>query len=332
MGLEGTIKDFSPVEIFQTIGHNKRTGVLMLKKGEGEEREFVSVFFENGLIVNVESFPKKIEHKLGEVLLSQGVINQQKLNKILSIQNKTKKKMGEIIIELGFAPREKVKEALNFQARMILIDVIQWKDGDFKFKPSNIIDWDKDWFNPIPVDSLLMEAMQVLDEWPVIKETINDDNMVFTVVETGKELKIIAPDEDEKTSDKAIYLTREEFEILKLIDGERTVRDIESKITLPKFFVYKSLHNLIRKGVIEEIKNAKAFDEEIARLIEEDKKRISIKNIIRITILIAELILFVFAIEKSIFYPFNYSIKDNAFKRVEKTYSDFISKVEKKFE
>ncbi len=331
MALEGTIKDFSPIEIFQTIGQNKRTGVLMLKREKGSGTEFVTVYFEEGLIVNVESFPQKIEHKLGEVLLSQGAITKQKLDRVLSIQNKTKKKMGEILIELGYVPKEKIKEALNYQAKMILIDVIQWKDGDFKFKATNLIEWDEEWFNPINVDSLLMEAMQVLDEWPIIREAIPDDSIVYKTKETGKEIKIISIDEDEKISDSVIYLTREEFEVLKLVDGNRSVKDILSKSAVPGFFVYKALYNLLRKGVIEKVEKDSISDEEIDEFFEAERKALKIRSIARIVILIIEVILLYVSVHSGFFYPVKYETKNYEMNSLKKIYTQFAEKVEKDF-
>ncbi len=331
MALEGTIKDFSPIEIFQTIGQNKRTGVLMLKREKETGREFVTVYFEEGLIVNVESFPQKIEHKLGEVLLSQGIITKQKLERVLSIQNKTKKKMGEILIELGYVPKEKVREALNYQAKMILIDVIQWKEGDFKFKATNLIEWDEEWFNPINVDSLLMEAMQVLDEWPIIRKAIPDDSTIFKTKNTNKEIKIVSMEEDEKVSDKVLYLTREEFEVLKLIDGNRSVKEIISKSALPGFFVYKSLYNLLRKDVIEKNETMSISKEELEEFFEAEKRTVKIKSILKFLIFLVELILLYFSLTSSFFYPSSFKMSNNDFNSIKNIYQKFLVEIEKDF-
>ena len=82
MALEGTIKDFSIVELLQMLGQNKSTGVLVIKHKDN----FVTIYFERGLIVSVETFPRKLEHRLGETLLKRGNISNETLKKSLQIQ------------------------------------------------------------------------------------------------------------------------------------------------------------------------------------------------------------------------------------------------------
>ena len=51
MALEGTIKDFGLPDIFQLIGLQRKTGLLTLKN----EKEHVTVAFENGMVVMADS-------------------------------------------------------------------------------------------------------------------------------------------------------------------------------------------------------------------------------------------------------------------------------------
>ena len=55
MALEGTIKDFGLPDIFQLIGLQRKTGLLTLKHAQDQ----VTVFFENGMVVNADSSSKR---------------------------------------------------------------------------------------------------------------------------------------------------------------------------------------------------------------------------------------------------------------------------------
>jgi hypothetical protein len=68
MALEGTIRDFGLPDIFQLIGLQRKTGLLTLKS----EHESVVVTFENGMVVMADSSSKRLEDRLGNVLVKQG--------------------------------------------------------------------------------------------------------------------------------------------------------------------------------------------------------------------------------------------------------------------
>ena len=65
MALEGTIKDFGLPDIFQLIGLQRKTGLLTLK----HEKENVTVTFESGQVVMADSMAKRLEDRLGNVLV-----------------------------------------------------------------------------------------------------------------------------------------------------------------------------------------------------------------------------------------------------------------------
>ena len=65
MALEGTIKDFGLPDIFQLIGLQRKTGTLTLQSGKEE----VTVTFENGMVVMADSSAKRLEDRLGHVLV-----------------------------------------------------------------------------------------------------------------------------------------------------------------------------------------------------------------------------------------------------------------------
>ena len=79
MALEGTIKDFGLPDIFQLIGLQRKTGLLTLKN----EKDVVTVTFENGMVVMADSNTKRLEERLGNVLVKQGKLGKDKLDEAL---------------------------------------------------------------------------------------------------------------------------------------------------------------------------------------------------------------------------------------------------------
>ena len=58
---------------------------------------------------------KAINKQLGELLIEQGIISQQQLDKALAYQREKGGLIGEILVELGFALEENIAQALTSQ-------------------------------------------------------------------------------------------------------------------------------------------------------------------------------------------------------------------------
>lgn len=58
---------------------------------------------------------KIVNKQLGELLIERGVINQQQLDKALTVQKEKGGLIGEVLVELGFAKEEDIAQALTAQ-------------------------------------------------------------------------------------------------------------------------------------------------------------------------------------------------------------------------
>lgn len=243
--MEGTLREYSFADLIQMFGYQRRTGILTLKRSE----EFVTLIFHNGSIVGVEAFPHRIETMLGRVLTKQGKITDRELERALNIQKKTNEKLGKILVDIGLISKEDLSSSLSLQATKILFSLFKWRDGEFKFKSSETVEYDKEFFIPIEVDNILMQGMQMLDEWPRITSLIRSKKIVFEPLPVKPEFEVV--DElHEGRSDKK--LSRIEFETLKLIDGKRTVEEIIDLNCVNEFITLRSIVSLIEKGLVRE--------------------------------------------------------------------------------
>ena len=93
MALEGTIKDFGLPDIFQLIGLQRKTGILTLTS----DNETVTVTFENGMVVMADSSSKRLEDRLGNVLVKQGKLSKERLDEALETQKQTLQRLGHIL-------------------------------------------------------------------------------------------------------------------------------------------------------------------------------------------------------------------------------------------
>jgi len=275
MALEGTIQDFGLGDIFQLIGIQRKTGELQFDSGT----ETVTVKFLDGSVVGAESHNHNLEDLLGSVLVRTGIIAQSQLDEALRIQKSTLQRLGHILVDSGFISSEDLREALRTQVTQIVYRLFRWREGTYRFTPADTIEYDKN-FQPVDAETILMEGARMVDEWPILERKIRSESMVFArtkaaeqlqapvesivdaaeidmeAVFAGEAAEVPRPDSDE------IRLSSEEHDILRMVDGRSTVRDLVDRSACGEFDTYRILHELLTRNLIEEAATEEVEDSE----------------------------------------------------------------------
>src|SRR5262245_13856731 len=260
MALEGTIKDFGLPDIFQLIGLQRKTGLLTLKN----EREQVTVTFENGMVVMADSSAKRLEDRLGSVLVKQGKLTKERLDEALQTQRATLQRMGHILTTGNYITVKDLKDALQVQVSQIVFKVFRWRDGEYHFEPAESVDYDRDNFNPMSADFILMEGIRMVDEWPIIEKKIPSMDIVLRPVVDASMIEVGGGEEPAEdvlsglgqdkrsaaSSFSKIRLTPEEERIYRKVDGTRTVQAIIDATGLGEFEVCRVLFDLLNRNII----------------------------------------------------------------------------------
>ncbi|HEY2322940.1 MAG TPA: DUF4388 domain-containing protein [Thermoanaerobaculia bacterium] len=269
MALEGTLRDFSLADIFQLIGLQRKTGVLTLR---GKD-DTVTVTFLDGKVVAADSLNRRLETRLGSVLMKSGLLTQDQLNRALDIQKETLQRLGYVLTHYGIISADALKQAIQLQILQIVYRLFRWKDGDYHFSQETTIEYDRDNVVPITAESILMEGARMIDEWPIIEKRIRSYDMVFRKKHIAQEIVVVgAEDADEVEFDQTpaaarrkkaaasdkIRISEEEKLIYDLVDGTHSVADIVEISRLAEFDTNKSLYELLTRDLIEELRVSKA--------------------------------------------------------------------------
>jgi hypothetical protein len=267
MALEGTLKDFSLADIFQLIGIQQKTGVLTLKS----EEDVVTVSFEGGSVVSADSQKKKLEDLLGSVLAKSGRITETQLQNALRIQKRTLQRLGHILIQERLITHDDLREALRLQITQVVYRLFRWTEGDYSFKQETSIEYDQEHFTPLSAESILMEGIRMIDEWPIIEKKIRSVDMVFTRAKPMAPVSIRYEEEEEDVLGAAITGTRpavgtreepppdavvmsdKEAKVYEKIDGQRTVQELIDRAGLGDFETCRTLYDLLARGIVQEI-------------------------------------------------------------------------------
>ena len=282
MALSGTIKDFGLGDIFQLIGIQRKTGILTLEAdGDG-----VTVKFLEGQVVGADTRSASVEDLLGAVLVRTGRITAEHLEQALALQKQTLQRLGFILVKNGFISEEELIDALRVQSLQIVYRLFRWRAGKYSFTRSEDLDYDQKHFVPISAETILMEGARMIDEWPIIERRIRSDDMIVrrteaaegldlqsstATVEADLEFDFIfdqqakdeAPETAQEDGADKIEISDEERQILLLIDGKRTVLEINEHANFGEFDTYRLLADLINRKLVEEVKRPNAS--EVAR-------------------------------------------------------------------
>jgi hypothetical protein len=255
MALEGTIKDFGLPDIFQLIGLQRKTGLLTLK----HEQDQVTVFFENGMVVNADSASKRLEDRLGNVLVKQGKLGKERLEEALATQKQTLQRLGHVLITQNYITQKDLKDAITVQISQIVFKVFRWRDGEYHFAPSDTIDYDRENFSPMSADFILMEGIRMVDEWPIIEKKIPSMDIVFKPAVDPNSIEVGGGAEEEGGSERKrsaasssnkIRLTPEEERIFRKVDGTQTVQGIIDSVGMSEFDTCRMLFDLLNRNLI----------------------------------------------------------------------------------
>ena len=257
MALEGTIRDFGLPDIFQLIGLQRKTGLLTLTNEKDEES--VTVTFENGMVVMADSSARRLEDRLGNVLVKQGKITGARLDEALAVQKQTLQRLGHILASGSAITTKDLRDALSVQVSQIVFRVFRWRDGRYHFAPADAVDYDRENFVPMSTDFILMEGIRMVDEWPIIEKKIPSFDMVFRPVVDPSLIEVgagAAPDtsiSERRVAASAtgrIRLAPEEERVFRKVDGVRTVQAIIDGTGAGEFEVCRTLFDFLNRNLI----------------------------------------------------------------------------------
>src|SRR5207249_6535454 len=251
MALKGTLKDFSLADIFQLIGIQKKTGVLTLKN----DKEVVTVSFVEGSVVSADALHRRLEDRLGTVLVKSGRITETQLQEALRIQKNTLKRMGSILVENRFIDAVTLREALQVQISQMVYRLFRWADGEYDFSQEERVEYDKEYVAPMSAESILMEGARILDEWPMIEKGIKSFSAVYrrANVEIAAAPGAAAAGREDEAA-RGVTLNDQERSVYNLLDGKRTVQEIVERCALSEFDTCRILFDLISRQLLDEVK------------------------------------------------------------------------------
>ena len=173
MGLAGNLETMARPESLQWVAMGEKSGTLKVESDVLQKR----VVFHDGVLVSSSSNDPR--EALGQFLLRGRLANEEQIFNGLPRQEKEERLLGEILIDEGVLEEEDLSKALAKKAAETVYDLFLWTGGAFAFEEED--DPDPTFHVKMDVQSVIMEGVRRVDEWERIRKIFPSEGTTFTV-------------------------------------------------------------------------------------------------------------------------------------------------------
>jgi Domain of unknown function (DUF4388) len=233
MSLAGNLKTISFPDILQLLATGKKTGVLQVSTAARQKE----VAFRNGNIIYASSI-NSTEDLFGNLLLRRGKISKSDLERAIALHKQTGRQLGTTLVDMNLFDKDEIVECLRLQIEEIVYNLFSWQEGDFTFaenaSPKKL---------PFAIElntmNVIMEGTRRIDEWVEIQKVLPPDDILLRL------------NPSPKTKKDEVSLTLDEFRILTLIDGQKTLPELTNASPMGEFVTCRALYKLIVSGLVQ---------------------------------------------------------------------------------
>jgi len=260
MSLSGNLKTVAFPDILQLLATGKKSGMLECHTNTRQKE----VAFKDGNIVYASSV-NSAEDLLGNMLLKRGRLAKADLERAISLHKQTGRQLGTTLIDMGLFDKNEISDCLKLQIEEIVYNLFSWQEGDFAFHegkgPKNA-----PFLIELSTMGVIMEGTRRIDEWMEIQKVLPPDDVFLRIARSPK------------TNREELTISLDEFRLLSLINGERTLTDLINLSPMGEFVTCRALYRLIIGNLVEVAGKRQAVQE----VEQEDEEEIVYKIIYKL--------------------------------------------------
>ncbi|MHC4547828.1 MAG: DUF4388 domain-containing protein [Planctomycetota bacterium] len=133
MSVSGTLFKYELPTALELLSRAKSSGILTISGDKG----IATVAMHEGGVLFASSHNTP---RLGEFLVEKGIVDPHDLDAVLKHQRRKKvaQLLGTILLDLGLVSKEAAELGIETQITHVLLDVLGWQEGEFRFEPSEM--------------------------------------------------------------------------------------------------------------------------------------------------------------------------------------------------
>jgi hypothetical protein len=171
-GIQGNLSTMNVSDLLQFLAAGRKTGMLRFDRGKLVKQ----IYFENGIIIGSNSNDPK--EYLGQLLIHYGRLDETQLKAALQVQRKVGGRLGEILVSTGVLPQADVLEILRIRTLDIIYDLFLWEEAHFELYD---LEAPPEFFVRIEVQptKVIMDGVYRIDEWKRYRSLIPSDRAIL---------------------------------------------------------------------------------------------------------------------------------------------------------
>jgi hypothetical protein len=227
--LEGTLDAFSLPDIFSLLSMTKKTGGLHLQRSGSHG----AVWFADGMLTGGASDLSR--QSLGRRIAGSGRVTDEALTAaVTQVRLDPDAGVASVLRDADAVDEGDLHSLVTEQIMDAVFDLMRWNDGSFAF----VVDEpNRDGVGvSCRVDDVVAEVRRRLDQWSTIDAAVADQDTVLTIT-------CEPPAEPQ--------LSVDEWSILALVDGQRSVGEIVDVCGRGEYAVVVTLADLVARKLLE---------------------------------------------------------------------------------
>ncbi len=203
---EDSLEETALTEMFANIYRHKVPGLFEIARSDKIKRIYIA----DGNVFHATSTDRA--DRLGARLYRSGKLSREQLTETIKLLELSGKRHGQILLEHGLLSPGDLYEAIQKQAEAIVWSVFSWQTGQVRFK---IGEFTENFMIKIhlPVRQVIVRGVKKLPDAKALVAKLGKKSTVFRPTYQPEDLIEIA-------------LNSEEYSLLRLVDGERSLYEI----------------------------------------------------------------------------------------------------------
>ena len=231
--LEGAVTQGVPIRLIHDAHVEGRRGRLWF---ESEHERCMLHFVDGELVASSSNRP---EHSLEALLMGGDLVAPAKIEWALQEGARTGHPPGYTLVSAGLIDTETLEQALSAQARVLVMALVEWEDGRYRFVPDEGPQAEEDEGHAISTDLLIVGAVRALHDPDVVRFALGDLDRAI----------VRSPDPARRRA--AEILGPAESALLELVDGRTTARLLLKQAGPPAEPAQRALLTLLALGVLD---------------------------------------------------------------------------------
>ena len=181
MPIEGPLRELGVHDVFQLLDLTRKTGSLSVRSALRDNDGVVH--FLNGRVVGATM--RDDNHKLGHMLVQAGRVTDEELRAALEIRASLneQKRVGEVLVSMGVISQRELERQVRRQIEAVVFELLSWSEGYFSFEEGTPPVAMPDAGGGLTAEALLMEAARRIDEWARMADRVPSADVVPALFE-----------------------------------------------------------------------------------------------------------------------------------------------------